>query len=217
MRIPVAIASPLRSAISFGSRCRRSCPAPWPGKSGLRPGPAPWSVSSIAPGPPPAGTITPVDGRYPVPSPPRLRELHVNISTRCNLRCVMCGQDHRSRTVLKYRKIFRAVDWSAGPRPDPSGRRAAGGAGGLQTGPAGRERHEIIDHPDYQRHGHDRGLARGAALRGPRMPVFVERRFGPKPMKPSISGLPGPRSWPDFGDWPPNGNEGGPGCTSPSA
>ena len=53
---------------------------------------------------------------YPVSEEPRLQEIHINISTRCNLKCVMCRQDHRSRITLDHRRLIRAVDWSEAPR-----------------------------------------------------------------------------------------------------
>ncbi|MEW6263112.1 MAG: radical SAM protein [Thermodesulfobacteriota bacterium] len=57
-------------------------------------------------------------GRRPYPVSPqvRLEELHVNISTRCNLKCVMCGQDHRARETLNPALLTAAVDWTGSPR-----------------------------------------------------------------------------------------------------
>lgn len=53
---------------------------------------------------------------FPAPSPPALNEIHINISTRCNLRCVMCGQDHRSHEELDIKKLISGVDWTKRPR-----------------------------------------------------------------------------------------------------
>ena len=54
--------------------------------------------------------------RYPVPSEPRIKEVHINISTRCNISCVMCRQDHKSREALDYKKLIAAVNWDLSPR-----------------------------------------------------------------------------------------------------
>jgi radical SAM protein with 4Fe4S-binding SPASM domain len=53
---------------------------------------------------------------YKVPPEPRLEEVHLNVSYRCNIRCVMCGQDHKSRLTLNAKRIIQAVDWSDKPR-----------------------------------------------------------------------------------------------------
>jgi radical SAM protein with 4Fe4S-binding SPASM domain len=53
---------------------------------------------------------------YKVPPEPRLEEVHLNVSYRCNIRCVMCGQDHKSRLTLNAKRIIQAVDWSEKPR-----------------------------------------------------------------------------------------------------
>ncbi|MFH1092485.1 MAG: radical SAM protein, partial [Pseudomonadota bacterium] len=56
------------------------------------------------------------DQPYEVEARPKLEEVHINISTRCNLSCLMCGQDHKSRLTLDYKRLIQAVDWSKGPR-----------------------------------------------------------------------------------------------------
>ena len=47
---------------------------------------------------------------------PCLEEVHVNLSFRCNIRCIMCRQDHDSRETLDPGRVARAVDWSGSPR-----------------------------------------------------------------------------------------------------